>query len=531
VTAPGWLLRFDARANVLEVEAPGGNVARDENAGLTAVAAGLAEAAQVLAEYRRNGKLGSPRGPAAVAVHDGRSGKLHVARDRTGLHPLFQARSAVHLIGTDARALVAEPSVLVEPSRTAAACWLLGVPLRPAETLLLGLERIPAGHVLEIGAGEFVLRRDWQPPAPGSFPATAASEFGERLEAAIARHSEADHAAVYLSGGIDSSAVAAAATEVARGRQAALPLALTVDFEHASEKETQQLVARGLGLRELSAPAIAAAELFSQALERVGRSLWPTPALWAPVFDGLALRARSDGARLLLDGQGGDDLLDASLSAGRELLLRPRAFRDWLEAERRYVGSAWPSLRAVAGSFRPRPAPTLPAWLAKDPELRSDLAQRLASRPRRYAEVRAADVLDAVLAAQREEAFDRARSLGMEHAHPLWDDGVVELLDGLSPGALVANGDPKSPARAYLRARLQTPSGPWPRPAVADALMRSTLAKAAAAVPARMDEIPLLAELGVVEHGTTAGAFPSEAIWSIVSLESWLRGWGGDRWT
>ena len=451
-------------------------------------------------------------------MHDPRLGGVVLARDRTAVHPLFHLDpgAPVLVASTDGRVLQAG----LEPSPLALAAWLVRAPLEPERTLLEGLFRIPAGHVLTVRERGAALAADWRPPAPGDLPAADAGRFGELLEAELEPLARSGRLAVFLSGGIDSACVAAAAAAVSARAGQPPALALTVEIEGASEAEMQTLVAGQLGLQRLDARAAWQPGALAPALERAAGELWPIAPAWARAFDELGLRAHEAGARLLLDGQGGDDLLDAGLAGGRELLLRPRAFAGWLEAERRYTGGRRQSLRAVAGSFRPRRPPTLPEGLPADPRLRAELVERLASRPRGYAAVREADVTDPALSAQREATFDRGRRLGAEHVHPLWSARLVELLDGLPPAALVAHGDPKSPARAYLAGRLAQPRGAWPRPAVADTLFRAVAAEAHRHLrePGALEN---LRALGLVDKSVDR-PYRDGLIWPMLCVDWWI---------
>jgi hypothetical protein len=272
-------------------------------------------------------------------------------------------------------------------------------------------------------------------------------------------------------------------------------------------------------MRTLSADA----GLARRGLERVAGSVWPTPAIWMPLFDELVADARAAGVEVLLDGQGGDDLLDAGLPGGRALLRSPIDFVRWLHAERRYVGAPLASARAVVRSLRKPLEPRLPAWLAVDSVLASDLRARIESRPRDYAGVRAADAVDAVLSAQREETFHSAAALGMRHVHPYWTTPLVELLDGLGPAGLVANGDPKSPARSYLRRSLQSPTGSWPRPAVADAPIEGFFEELSRIGWSEAGGVRDLVDLGVLREDTVPNEFAPLELSGIVSVGSWIR--------
>jgi asparagine synthetase B (glutamine-hydrolysing) len=521
--AYGFLLRHEHTTGSFSYAlGRGGSAASDEATGVTALAAGLETAETALAGYLRTGRLRSPATRSALAVHDPRERRVVLARDRTGVHPLFHLDPAADelVASTDGRLLQRG----IAPSRLAVAAWLVGAPLEPARTLLESLCRVPAGHLLTVEGGRSELVRDWRPPAAGELPASEASRFGEALEEAVEPFAGAGRLAVFLSGGLDSSSVAAAAAAASGRAGREPPLALTIDMEGASEAELQALVAGQLGLAQLGGRAAWQPGTLERALERVAGELWPVASAWAGPFDDLGVRALEEGARFLLDGQGGDDLLDAGLAAGRELLPHPVAFAHWLRAQGRYTSGARQSLRAVAGSFRPRQPPVLPAWLPADEELRSELVERLATRPRRFAEIREADLLDPVLSAQREATFDYGLRLGAEHVHPLWSAGVVELLDGLPPAALVAGGNPKSPARAYLTSRLPRPHGVWPRPAVADTLFRAILGETEALLEAR-DDLSPLQTLDLVD--TSEGLdFRGGEIWSMLCTGGWLRARG-----
>ena len=83
------------------------------------------------------------------------------------------------------------------------------------ETFFRGVRKLLPGHVLSWSPGEAPRpRRYWQlpDPAPRSAPAATSPDLRERLETAVASHLMSDvPLGVFLSGGIDSSALAALA--------------------------------------------------------------------------------------------------------------------------------------------------------------------------------------------------------------------------------------------------------------------------------------------------------------------------------
>jgi asparagine synthetase B (glutamine-hydrolysing) len=492
----GWLVRFDAAGGRFEADGDA-TTARHSVGGRSTIAAADSDVASLAGGVAEATRLSSPNGVAAAARWDDRAGTLELIRDRTGLQPLFYAAGTDTLIAsTDLRALAARPEVDATVSAESASAWLDGRARDPSETLFAAIRRVPPGHIVTLDSnGGVGLRRDWAPPSPRSYARTDASRFGDLLEAATHAHAELGRPAVFLSGGLDSSAVIAASAATSG------PLALCVDFVGASETETQGAVTAALRLERTDRAAEAGASLVQRALDLVRESLWPTPAVWGPIFEELATDAVTAGAGVLMDGLGGDELLDAGYAAGRALLQRPWWLAAWLLAERRYAGSAAGSLRTLARRGRPT-----------------------------YAAERARDILDPALGEQREETFDRGCRTGLPRRHPLWSADVVELLQGLPPEALVERGDPKSPARAYLRRRIPEIAGVWPRPKVADTFATQVLDELRRRLAAT--GTPRLAELGIERGKNGVKTLSFGQIWPMLSLENWLAGvedWGKGR--
>jgi asparagine synthetase B (glutamine-hydrolysing) len=467
MTVDGWLIRADLDSGTIEIEGS---------------APGLAA----------TGPLTSPAGVTAAVRWVSEERVLELARDRTGLLPLFYAEAGRTIVAsTDLRALVTHRDVSARPATDALGAWLEGRSTEPSQTLFDRVRRVPAGYVLRATRTGTDLRPDWR-PAPAR-PRSAANLFGDTLERAVARLAGGRNIAVFLSGGLDSAAVAAAASTTNE------TLALCVDFESASEAPTQHAVAEALGLRRIDKHVSASDVLVRDALELVRGALWPTPAVWAPAFEALAGEARAGGATVLLDGLGGDELLDAGYAAGRALLSRPWWLPFWLRAERRYAGGLLASVRTLRAHGR-----------------------------RAFEEERLRDLTDAGLSMQREATFDLGLQTGLPRRHPLWDFDVVDLLHGLPPEALVAGGHPKSPARRYLAQRAPQIRGVWPRPQVADALATALSEALHRAVAER--GLERLAKLGLAEPEIgSSTSLPFHRIWPMLSLDSWLAGvedWG-----
>jgi len=251
----GFLLRCNLADGRIRLElGPDGH--RADAAECSVVTSGPIDPEPILERHLKGKPTDSPDVPAAAAIWDGRSRTLQLARDRTGLYPLFYARVGTELVaGPDARAILAAPGVSLELDPLALAGWLANVDGEPSETLYRHLRRVPAGHVVVCEQTELRERRVWEPPPAGSHSPEDASRFGEKLEEAISRSLDGP-AAVFLSGGIDSAAVTAAVVAASARAGVEPPLALCVHIEGASEEDTQRAVAVAFGLERRAREAV-----------------------------------------------------------------------------------------------------------------------------------------------------------------------------------------------------------------------------------------------------------------------------------
>jgi len=155
------------------------------------------------------------RGMFAFAIWDGRTRQLLLGRDQLGLAPLYYARHPGGLLfGSTPRPIVANP--LFTPRLDLAAVPILLQPrlTQAGETPLLGLRELPPGHVMTFSAAGLSERRYWGLTASEhheSFDETA-RHVRELLEEAVTEQvADLRSCAAMLSGGVDSTAVAALA--------------------------------------------------------------------------------------------------------------------------------------------------------------------------------------------------------------------------------------------------------------------------------------------------------------------------------
>ena len=154
-------------------------------------------------------------GQFAIALWDARRQVLVLARDRTGIRPLFYAAAAGRLVfASEIKALFALPGVMrrIRP-QVLAEIGNYWSPLAP-QTAFDGVRSLPPGHMMVVTDGEPRIHRYWDWEFPRSVPRTGhteaeyANELRELLIDAVKLQLRADvPVGAYLSGGLDSSII------------------------------------------------------------------------------------------------------------------------------------------------------------------------------------------------------------------------------------------------------------------------------------------------------------------------------------
>jgi len=163
------------------------------------------------------------RGMFAFAIWDSRTRKLFVARDRLGIKPLYyRLTPELFLFGSEIKVILAYPEVRAEFHRAALPEYLAFGYLSGPETFYEGIRKLMPGHWLEIDeGGELRIERYWDLTVCAEEDARDEDYYVKTyrglLEGAVASHLMSDvPVGVFLSGGLDSSAVAALMTQIRR---------------------------------------------------------------------------------------------------------------------------------------------------------------------------------------------------------------------------------------------------------------------------------------------------------------------------
>lgn len=192
----------------------------------------------------------------AFVVYDRVRNQLFASRDRFGEKPFYYAANEkTFLFGSELKALQAHPSCPTQVDRLALKKFFAHGFIPAPRTLLCRVQKLPAGHslVYDVSAREIRLRCYWQfvlDPVESSGPDAErrlADELLDRLRGAVKRQLVADeNVGVLISGGVDSSAIAALAV-AERGPNRVE--SFNIGFEERSYDESvhARLVAERLG--------------------------------------------------------------------------------------------------------------------------------------------------------------------------------------------------------------------------------------------------------------------------------------------
>ena len=251
-------------------------------------------------------------GMFAFGIWDARRRRLVLARDRMGQKPLFYGQLADRTIvfGSELKALLAHSGVepVVDPDGLAAYLTLEYLPGRLS--MVRGVRKLLPGSWLEVDSGEVTEHRYWDIPFRDEpAPQDAVERFTALFDAAVGRRLMADvPLGVFLSGGVDSSSVAAS---VVRQRTAREVKTFSIGFQEKSYDESSiaRRVADHLGTehheRVFTADAMREVlpEVASVLDEPFGdASLLPTYLLSAFAREQVTVALGGDGADELLLG-------------------------------------------------------------------------------------------------------------------------------------------------------------------------------------------------------------------------------------
>lgn len=243
-------------------------------------------------------------GPHALAYYHKDSSTLTLSRDRTGARSLYYAEIDGKLaFSSELRGLVAAGlEAILDPDGVRLFLTLGHVP--GPKTILKGVSKLVPGEVRTYSPDSLLLssRIGFSPAQPTEF---SVKELRGKLVETVRRALPPPGVpcGMFLSGGLDSAAVAWAAAELGRP----LP-AVTARFAHGDECDNAAELAKFLGAEHFEVP-------FGEAdyLPRLADAVraWDAPAVsrGVPAYVATHAAASRLGWKVVVTGDGGDELL------------------------------------------------------------------------------------------------------------------------------------------------------------------------------------------------------------------------------
>ena len=493
-------------------------------------------------------------GAFAIAIWDPRSARLLFARDRAGERPLFFAAEPERVrFATEIAALATEPAQRLTVDPAALHSFLRFGYFQSPASPFAEVRKVGPAELVAIDASGVRRRRYWrwsiatEPKTPPT-----CEGFDAVFRQAVRRQSEVDvRYGAFLSGGLDSSLVAA----VARRARPGYPLkAFTLRFQEQSYDEglyAQRIAARlgiscdAVWVKPESFPPVLA-ELIAHTGEPLADPAWVPTAL-------LASRAAEE-VKVALVGEGGDELFGGYPTyIGALLSQRYARLPSVFKGICRRLVEAWPpSDKKVSVSFLLKKfvAAAELDGMRRHADWTSNIGPALLARlgvPEPDAQVEetgAAELLDAVQRHDLETSLaeglltkaDRASmNSALELRAPFLDREVVEFASTIPASERVRGVTTKvflkRYALAYLprgivhrrKRGLSVPLSAWLRGPLyewAEARVGSTrLAVAGVERPAA---------LALLNEHRDRRADHARALWTLIALSEWLE-WVGRR--
>lgn len=291
------------------------------------------------------------RGMFAFVVYDRDRDVLFAARDRFGQKPLFyHFQQGVFTFASEIKSLLMQPSISAEIDLQALDEFLFYQFVPHPRTMLRGVAQLPPGCSLRVEQGRLDVRRYWELP----FEPDEDSSDGQHqqnielaLRDAVGSHMVSDvPVGVFLSGGIDSSLVAAVAQDLAT--QPLHTFSIAFDDSKYDESQYAQLASRHIGSEH---------RVYRfESDDVVGRLENQMRVFDQPLADSAALplmllsQQTAREVKVVLTGDGGDEMF-AGYNKYRQATGRPHWLQRW---DRRYPNLFSSSRLARCGRDRLR---------------------------------------------------------------------------------------------------------------------------------------------------------------------------------
>ena len=251
-------------------------------------------------------------GMFAFAIWDANRQRLLLVRDRIGIKPLlYSCENGRLLFASELKALLADPRMSRELNYEALGNYFHYMSIPDPESIFRGVKKLSPGCCLIVENGTVEIRRYWdledsQPRTNVNIEKTA-EEFIHQFKQAVTSHMVADvPVGAFLSGGVDSSAVVAVASQ--RGDNASPINTFSITFKGLDEFDESAFAAEvsrryGTDHREFN--------LTPDLITALPKMVWHADEPFA-ISSALALYFLSEltsrHAKVVLSGDGGDEV-------------------------------------------------------------------------------------------------------------------------------------------------------------------------------------------------------------------------------
>jgi len=262
-------------------------------------------------------------GMYAFAIWNSSQGRLFCARDRLGIKPFYYATpNGYFIFASEIKSLLAFPSLEATPDDDSVLGFLVHGNCDYGEsTILKNVKALPAAHSLtvDINSQRTLLQRYWQlepKPDNGSTDEERIAHLKERLLATVRSHLNSDvRIGSCLSGGLDSSTVVSLAGKIWQEQPETATAVGDIFHTFTSCYDNPEFDERGYALA-----AARSAKANSQLVFPSPKDFWSDFERMAwhedMPFNGLSFyaqwrvmrAAKEAGVKVLLDGQGGDEV-------------------------------------------------------------------------------------------------------------------------------------------------------------------------------------------------------------------------------
>lgn len=254
-------------------------------------------------------------GQFAFAVYDRRRKKLFLARDHFGINPLYYTVvDGAFIFGSEVKAILEHPSVERRVNLTGLDQILSFPGLVSPTTMFEGIHSLKSGHHITVSDAQVSVAEYWDLDYPREGELSydkPESYYREKLEElffeSVKTRLQADvPVGFYLSGGLDSSMVAAAIKKVStNGRRASFSIGFT-------DKEICETAYQQMMVRHVDSAHHEIIFDWSEIVERLSDMIYhcecPVKETYNTCSMALSQAAREAGITVILTGEGADEL-------------------------------------------------------------------------------------------------------------------------------------------------------------------------------------------------------------------------------